>query len=298
MKLGLCLIVLFLIAGCGVLLDNSPVPTNYSPTANATPINQTQNATINATPVVPQNILLPIKDKLGIYVLDTSVKGSSIITLNKKSMLINAQGGSDGLRILKILRNLGISKLDYLVGTNSEDDNIKGFPQMILRMSPKKLIHSGIPSVSAAYKTYVDLYPNESVIIIPHDTTFLFEDAVVDLIVPYDDGMAITEDSSVLVKVSYGDNSFLFASDCAVDCESRISNVKANILVSNGGCNSLSLAFLQDSNPEEVIFTGNPCKETIERINSLAIPYLVTANDGDVVISSDGKKYELNNLKS
>lgn len=292
----LLLFLLFLVS-CQDLRPNTPQPQNYSAevstqlnTTNETQINQT-----NETIVPPKPVLLPVQDKLAVYIIDTSKKGSTIITLNNHSIIINTQGQADGLRILKIIQNLGIKQIDYLIATNGHEDNIAGIPPLILRMPPIKLMHSGIPSSSPSYPIYNSLFKN--ITLVSHDTIIGFQESFINLIVPYDDGISLTDDNSIVVKLNYGNAQVLITTDCAVDCESRINNIKANILISNGGCNSLSYLFLQKVLPELVVVSGKPCEETQKRIESLNIPLLTTEKDGDITITSNGISYEYKNLK-
>ena len=299
-KIKIIFLMMFLITSC-TLQDFKPQPQNLSP-EKYQPINYssdkpTQNQT-NTTPIVvpAEPVLLPISNKLAVYIIDTSKKGSAIVTLNNNSILVNAQGQADGLRLLKIIKNLGIKKINYLIATNGDEGNIAGISPILLRIPPAKLIHSGIPSLAPSYSTYTSLYKN--ITLVPHDDIFGFEESFVNLIVPYDDGIPLSDDNSIVVKINYGNTQVLITTDCAVDCESRIGNVKASILISNGGCNSLSYIFLQDVLPELVVFSGKPCEETQKRIESLDLPYLYTERDGDIVISSDGINFEYKNLKS
>ncbi|MEK6884794.1 MAG: hypothetical protein AABY22_34500 [Nanoarchaeota archaeon] len=298
MKKILLILSILILSSCALLQENKPQPQNYSPQINQTIVLFTAiNQTNSTPPPPPEPVLLPVKEGLAVYVLDTHKKGTIIATLSGKSLLINSQGGSDGLRVLKTLKNLGVNQLTYFIITNDEDDNIDGVTPILLRMIPYKVIHSGIPSPKSAYNEYVKIYPN--ITIVPYDTLFGFQEAIVNLIVPYDDKSGITGDNSIIVKLTYGDVKFLFATDCKVDCESRISDVISDILISNGGCDSLSYSLLQQVNPEFVVFAGNiPCQETLDRVKSLDIKYLITINDGDAVITSDGIKYEYKNLKS
>src|SRR3990167_551840 len=119
----LFLLPLILLMSCDILQENKPVPKNYTtiyyqPIPNATLSYNTTNSTNTTNITISEPILVPIKDKLAVYVLETSKKGTSLITLNNKSVLINAQGGLDGLRTLKAIKNIGIKKLDYLILTN------------------------------------------------------------------------------------------------------------------------------------------------------------------------------------
>lgn len=296
-KILILVAIIGLITSCSLLQENKPQPQNYSSQTNTTiVINETQTNQTNLTPPPPEPVLLPVKEGMAVYVLDTQNRGSSIIILNGKLMLVNSQGGSDGLRILKVVKNLGFNKLDYFIITNDEDSNIDGVIPILLRMKPIEVIHSGIPSPKSQYKEYTTLYPN--ITIVPYDTLFGFQEAIVNLITPYDDKLGLTGDNSIVVKVTYGNFKSLFVTDCRVDCESRISDVSANVIVSNGGCDSLSYSFLQQVNPELVVFSGQKtCKETLDRVKSLDLKYLTTANDGDIIITSDGSKYEFRSLK-
>lgn len=294
------ILALVLLSSCTLLQPTPPTPQPYNTTSNQVVANITTNQT-NTTPVItepPKPILVPVNNSLAVYVIDTSVKGSITATYNQHSLLINVPGGADQLRILKIIKNLGIRQLDYLIATNGLEDNIAGFIPILLRTPPKNLIHSGIYSSAPSYNQYTEIF-NESTIV-PRDDVFAFGDGIVNLIVPYDDGISFTSDNSFVVKISYGNTKILITTDCGIDCESRIddSDLQSQILVSNGGCDSLTYAFLQDVNPELVIFSQQPCQETKARVDSLAITTLITQTNGDVVVVSDGIKYEYKNLKT
>ena len=125
--------IILILAACAPLQDNFPVPKESSPTTEqpVQPVNDTANVT--NIPPPPKEILLPA-DGLGVYLLDADSKGTSIITLNGKSLLINPN--QDTIRTLKIVKNLGIANLDYLILTNSDDNNIAGAAPIILRAKP------------------------------------------------------------------------------------------------------------------------------------------------------------------
>ena len=285
----ICLLFLVILSGCAPLQDNTPIPhDNPTPQTVVQPVNQTPPNITNTT-MPPKEILLPIEG-FAVYILDV---GSSIITLNNKSILINA--APDAIKIIKTIRNLGISELDYIILTNSEDGNIGGVAPIILRANPNKIIHSGIPSTSNYYKQYNTIYYPKNVTPVPFDDKLIFDDAVISLIVPYDDGQPLTADNNIIIKMSYGNTNILFMGNCGVDCESRISSsdIHTTILVSDGGCNSLSYLFLKESSPEHIIFTKEPCDITLNRVTGLAISVFITKKEGDVVITSTGISYEV-----
>ena len=294
MKQLLLIGMLIILTSCA-LQDTVNVPQNYS---SSTETNVTQNVTVNTTVAPPPvtNILLPTIDGIGIYILDNTQGSSSIITLNGESMLINSPPLSDGLRTLRTINNLGIKQLDYLILQNNHDKNIGGASSIILRKKPIEVIHTGIPSSTMYYQQYNSLDKNYTVV--PKDKVISFDEAIVSLIVPYDDDFEMTSDSEIVVKIEYGGFSTLFMGDCGSDCESRIGDLFADVIVSSGSCDSLSINFLLNSAPDRVIFTSSPCLETSERVKSLTITPINTIEDGDIVFTSDGDNYTFNKLKT
>jgi len=289
--IGMC--ILLLVSGC-ILQDTPPIPTNYSSQIiEVAVVNETNHTNITKLPPIDSKTIIVSSDNLVIYILDMEKSGSYILTLHNHSMLINAQGDKDALTTIKALNNIGIQDLDYLILTNNREENIAGAPSIILREKPISLIQNGISSGSYTYKQYNEFFPNAT--ILPFDKLIFFDDANVNLFVPYDDGLPLTDDNSFLVKINYGSINLLFATDCQYDCESRVKNknINSKILISNGACDSLSLAFLLKVSPELVIFSGsNVCQTAYDRVANLGISLLSTKNNGDIIIAINSSDYD------
>ena len=284
------LILIILLVGCQ-LPPAQPAPiSNITPTIVPNNISAVNNTNIiNMTNTTIEPTIKPVETKLAVYILHNSGRGSFVITTENKSILVNSPGGSDGLRLLKIMKNLGINHLDYFILTNDEEGNIEGAPTMILRFNSNHTINSGIPSLKKEYKEYLSLSPNIS--ITPNDYSFAFGDSIINLIVPYDDGQSLTNDTTISLKINYGDQKILITTDCRVDCESRISNIDSDILISNGNCDSLTYGFLKQVSPNLVIFSANPCPEVLSRVKNLDYETLMVT-DGDILIAINGTNYE------
>ena len=113
-----------------------------------------------------------------------------------------------------------------------------------------------------------------------------------------------SNDGSVVVKLIYGENSFLFTGDAGVYAENLIMweeddtslDVDVLKLGHHGARSSSSILWLEKTSPELAIISagkgnsyGHPHKETIERLTSLKIPFLSTAELGTILIKSDGQ---------
>ncbi len=95
--------------------------------------------------------------KLNIFCFYVGEADSTLIMNKNQVMLIDAGNDSDGELIVQFLRNMNISKIDYLIATHSDDDHIGGMKDVINNflntISPQYVIISS----GSTYKEF----PNE-----------------------------------------------------------------------------------------------------------------------------------------
>lgn len=284
------LVAILFLTGCKQFQLYFPSPKNFSP-ENQTILSETTNETQTQNTTEEGKGYMPY-DSFSIYF--QKIEGNSIIArLNNKSILINGGKDSDSNSILKNLRNIGIEKLDYIIVTNSNIENTGGLPYIILRTSPTKIYDNGIPTPNTEF--YKEIYPSTTTI--EKDTTLIFEDSFVRFIVPYDDGLGISDnqdDNSIIIKLIYYDLKVLIMSGCGSICEERISDseLNADILVVSNNCDSTSLVFLGKANPDKVLIKKD-CPEIKKRLDYLNID--IYEND-DYVLTSNGSGYEFKKI--
>ena len=113
-----------------------------------------------------------------------------------------------------------------------------------------------------------------------------------------------TNDTSLVLKMRYGENSFLFTGDAGIDVEEDLLSsgydLKSDVLkvAHHGSKNSNSEEFLKVVSPKiSVISVGSentylPDFEVESRLADISELY-VTLNDGNIVIKSDGKTLDV-----
>ena len=108
------------------------------------------------------------------------------------------------------------------------------------------------------------------------------------------------------MKISYGQNSFMFTGDAESLVEKEILNenkdLKADVLKlgHHGSHSSTSEEFLKAVNPSIAVVScakdnkyGHPHKETMSNLKKAGITVYETFRDGDITISSNGKKLDV-----
>ena len=79
---------------------------------------------------ISENIIID-QNKLNILYFDVGQADSQLITYKEKTLLIDAGNIKDGEKLVNGIKNLGITKLDYVIGTHVHEDHIGGMSYII-----------------------------------------------------------------------------------------------------------------------------------------------------------------------
>lgn len=249
---------------------------------------------------------------LAVHYIDVGQADSILIQLpNGENMLIDAGNNADGDLLVDYLNNLGISAINYLVGTHPHEDHIGGLDNAIRAF---KVDNFYMPKISHTTKTFQDVLTasEENNLEI---TTAKAGDNILDegnleisILAPVNSKYEDLNNHSAVVRLAYGDTSFLFMGDAEEESEEEIlstnANLKSDVLKvgHHGSSSSTSSEFLKAVDPSYAIICvgedndyGHPHKETIERLGD--IPTYRTDLNGTIVITSDGNSLNINTEK-
>ena len=241
-------------------------------------------------------------DTLRVNYIDVGQGDSIFIQLpNKETMLIDAGEAYEVDNVINYLNNLGITKIDYAVGTHPHTDHIGGLEEVINTFDIGSIY---MPRASSTSKTYEDLLTTISnkglkiktaksgVVVLDDDNLKL------EFIAPNSDSYSELNNYSAVLKLTYLDNTFLFMGDAETLSENEItSNVDADVIkVGHHGSDSSSgIEFVKKVSPEYAIIMvgeGNsynhPYQSIIDRYESVGAKVLRTDLDGNIVCDSDG----------
>ena len=244
-------------------------------------------------------------DKLKVDFIDVGQADSILVSNKDETMLIDAGNNENGKDIVDFIKSKGITKINYLIGTHPHADHIGGLDDVI--NSDLEIANVYMPKIQTNTKTFEDVLDalknkNLKVTAPSKGDTFKIGDAncevMTDSILDKDN----LNLSSIVIRLQFGENSFLFMGDAETENEKTINWPKTNVLkVGHHGSNtSSSQSFLNQVKPEYAIIMagkdnsyGLPKQKILDRLNKIGAKIYRTDELGTIIMISDGKTIEV-----
>lgn len=264
----------------------------------------------NSTTLIPEeNAESKLDGKLKLFFLDVGQADSILIKTGSSSMLIDAGNNPDGEDVVNYLKNEGIKKLDYVIGTHPHEDHIGGLDDVVNYFDVGKIYMPEAVSNTRTYADVITAVKNKGLKItrpVP-GTNFKLGDAELTILAPngkkYDD----LNNYSIVVKMVFGKTSFLLTGDAQTESENEMLqkgyDLKADVLKlgHHGSHSSTGSEFLKAVSPEYAVIScgkdndyGHPHKETMEKLEKANIKVYRTDESGTVICTTDGKSISFN----
>ena len=246
----------------------------------------------------------PASGELKITFLDVGQADCTLLESGGQTMLIDAGNRGDADLIIQYLDNLGTTRLDYVVFTHPHEDHIGSGSRLVNAFEVGTAYMGAEEFDSGVYRKLIEDLAEQKVNVVhprPGDQILLGE-CPVEFLGPVKDYEDVNDDSIVL-KVTHGENRFLFTGDAGSEAEKDMISygydLKADLLKTghHGSATSSSYLFLREVNPKYAVImceTGNdyghPHEETLSRLRDVGATVYRTDRMGTVTVVSDGKE--------
>jgi competence protein ComEC len=156
------------------------------------------------------------KGELKVHFIDVGQADCILIQAPNKTMLIDAGNNADSNLILSYLKNLKINKIDVLVGTHPHEDHIGSLDSVIDSFDIGAVY---MPKISTNTKTFEDVLLSIQKKGLKVTTAKagvvldLGEGVKAEMFAPNSDKYEEINEYSAVIKLTYGETSFLFTGD-------------------------------------------------------------------------------------
>lgn len=299
------LLIAFILSGCG---NSSNENFGYFVESDSFTESEKENIT-------ESNLLTDINtDGLVLAILSVGDASSQIVQVDGKTMVVDVGDVSDTKHVKGCLDALGVENLEAVVLSHAHSDHLGGY-EALRDYDINKSYISPQANDTEIYEKAIDFIEekSEEVIVPEVGDTFALGSATVEFLAPRQSDYTDLNNSSLVIRITYGNNSFLLPGDMeGIEAEEMIEDyehLESDVFVAahhgsnSDGANSYYL--LRTVNPLAVVISsageeseyGFPHEEVLSRINDLGAKLYRTDLLGDIVITSDGKDIEFNKEK-
>ena len=245
-----------------------------------------------------------------IYYLDVGQGDSELIRLpGGENILIDTGTGETADKLVSLLQELGVKRVDHLIATHPHEDHIGGMESVVRKIPVGKIYMPKVADkqipTTRTYEGLIDAISDKKLKITQAKagmTIPLSGQAKLELLAPngtqYDD----LNNYSVVAKLTYGQKTFLFTGDAEKLSEKEMLgknyDLKCDVLKCghHGSSSSTSAAFLKAVSPQFAVIScglnndyGHPNKDVLSRLQKAGVKVYRTDLQGTILARCDGK---------
>ncbi|NFO86301.1 MBL fold metallo-hydrolase [Clostridium botulinum] len=241
-----------------------------------------------------------------VHYIDVGQGDAALIQVNNINMLIDSGPKESRNKILDYLQSLNIKKINYIVATHPHEDHIGNMAKILKTYGLYKFYAPKIENTTSTFEKMIDALKDKNlkINVIKKDTNpiDLGKNTDVTIFSPIKDSYDNINNYSPVIKIQYGDTSFLFTGDAEKEVENEIlldsnNNIRSDVIKigHHGSSTSSSKSFIEKVNPSIAIISvgadnkfNHPNKSTIDCLTKNNVKIYQTNKENTIILSSDG----------
>ena len=245
-----------------------------------------------------------ISDFLEVTFFDVG-QGDAVLIETGHSHQVLIDGGPDSVILEKLGREMPFwdRTIDLIILTHPERDHIAGLLEVLKRYEVENILWTGVLRDTAEFREWEKSIKEEGakIIIARKSLKIDLDNSYIDILHPLEslEGREIknSNNTSIVAKLVFGENSFLFIGDIEKSVEKELAEGKAGIdsdvlkIAHHGSKTSSAPEFIEKVSPEIAVISvgqnnlyGHPYPETLETLAKYGINVLRTDEVGDIKI--------------
>lgn len=293
--------------------QSSPSPSSTTSANTASP---TPSETVVVSPSVPpsasalvpssqpalaESRTIPENSSFEVHFIDVGQADSALVLCDGKAMLIDGGNVADSDLVYTYLKNHDVSQLDYVVNTHAHEDHVGGLAGALNYASVSTALVPVTTYDSKAFSNFVKYLDSTEITIPKPGDRYTLGSASFEIYGPINSSTE-PNNTSIVLKLTYGDTSFMFTGDAERDEEQDILDAGYDLSATvlkvghHGSDTSTTYPFLREIMPQYAVISagqgnsyGHPTENTLSRLRDADVKTFRTDMQGTVVCTSDGK---------
>ena len=247
---------------------------------------------------------------LKVHYVDVGQGDCTVIELpDGKIMMIDA--GENGMEnsVFEFLNSINVNKIDFLIATHPHSDHIGGMPEVIANYEIGEIYMPDVTHSSYTFEKMIKNISKKGLSInkaVAGKNIFSFDNLSADIISPENTEYENLNNYSVVIKLSYGENVFLFCGDIEKEVEERLllknERIECDVIKTahHGSSTSSGSSFLKRANPQIAVIScgidneySHPHDEVLKRLAKIGTEIFRTDVSGTISVISDSKKFSV-----
>lgn len=238
---------------------------------------------------------------LKVHFINVGQGDSAFIEMpNGETMLIDAGEREYGEVVVNYITTLGYNKVDYLIGTHPHSDHIGGMAYVVNSLNIGKVYMPRVQSDTVTFEKLLLSIKNKglSITTAKAGVNILSGAVSADILSPVKEEYDDFNNYSAVVKIVYGETSFLFMGDAETVIENDIdADVSADVIKvgHHGSSTSSSRSFISRVGAQIAVVSvgeensyGHPHDKTLEAWRLAGATIMRTDLLGTIVVTSNG----------
>ncbi len=241
-----------------------------------------------------------------VHFIDVGQGDCTLVMSHGEAMLIDSGERDDSDRVIKYLKEQGITKLSCIIVTHPHTDHMGEMPDILKAFKTDKFIMPKVPDnmvpTIMRYEKMLKQVKNQGLEVTwSSDSEFRLGDAVINTYTPKGQFEELN-DYSTVVKISCGSRKFLITGDAEKEEESDLLaqrfDFRADVLKvpHHGSYKGTTSELLKAVGAQYAVICcgknndyGHPHDSTLKRIKKFISSVYITKDNGDIVFTTDGK---------
>ena len=243
---------------------------------------------------------------LQVHFIDVGQADCAFLEYGDFTMLIDGGNRADSALVVSYLEQQGVQELDAIVCSHAHEDHVGGLPG-VLAVYPTAAVYAPTKTYSSDiyddFIYYADQQGLEITIPAPGDT--IAADGLTITVLGPVESYAETNNTSIVLRIDHGENSFLFTGDMETDAERDMLdhwgdsfdwNVDVLKVGHHGSDTSTGYRFLYATMPTHAVISvgegnsyGHPHEVPLSRLEDAGCAIYRTDQLGHIIATSDGE---------